>query len=97
MNMIKRVTRSVFSKSDVTENREKYLAMSSEEKRKLYKCKENFISLNKIKTWTEYSQENQIKEKQSKTVINLIVLFYYDYMFYYFRFRSESNPEYSLQ
>ena len=66
MEMIKRVTRGVFSRSMVPENREKNLAMSKEEKRNIYKCKENFITLNEIKTWPEYYHQNEIQEKQSK-------------------------------
>jgi hypothetical protein len=66
MELIKRITRGTCSKSMVLENREKYLAMNKDEKRKFYKCRENFISLNEIKTWPDYYQEYEIKEKQSK-------------------------------
>jgi hypothetical protein len=37
--------------------------MTFEEKRKLYKCKQNNITLDKIKTRPEYYKENNLAEK----------------------------------
>jgi len=74
MNMFKRVTRGTYSQSMISENREKFLTMKVDEKRKFYKCKENFIVLNKIKTWPEYYKENDIQEKQSIPIKKQIIL-----------------------
>jgi hypothetical protein len=45
------------------ENRVKYLQMSIEDKRKLYKCKEKYQTLEEIKNWPELSKELKSKVK----------------------------------
>lgn len=63
MDFFKRFTRGEYNKNLVAENREKSLSMTIEEKRKLYKCKQNYITIDKIKTWPEYYKENNLAEK----------------------------------
>ena len=70
MDFIKRLTRMSYSKSTIIENREKYLAMSLDEKRKLYNCKNDFITLDKIKTWPEYYQEHNLNAAESNKLLN---------------------------
>ncbi|XP_064604037.1 ADP-ribose glycohydrolase MACROD2-like [Liolophura sinensis] len=57
----RRVTREAVAKTD----REKYLKMSKEEKRKLYKCGSKYTSHEDIPTWPEYFMANQEKHRIS--------------------------------
>ncbi len=52
--------RGSISKYDPQE-RENYIKMPIEEKRKLYKCKLNFKTLENVKTWPEYCKENGLE------------------------------------
>lgn len=44
----------------VKETRQAYLDMPIEEKRKLYRCKKDFVTLDKISTWTEYFKSEKL-------------------------------------
>lgn len=45
----------------VGKNRKEWLAMSVEEKRDMYRCREDFVVLDDVPNWNEYYQENQKK------------------------------------
>ena len=48
---------------------EKYLAMNVEEKRKLYKCGDDYQTLNDVLTWEDYMKEHRDKLlKKSKDI-----------------------------
>ena len=58
------LTRNFFNNAlKVNENREKFLNMSIDEKRKYYSCKDNYITLNEIPTWDEYYKKAELAEK----------------------------------
>ncbi|RNA15312.1 O-acetyl-ADP-ribose deacetylase MACROD2-like [Brachionus plicatilis] len=46
---------------NVAKNRIKYLSMPLDEKRKLYKCKEKYITIEKLIKWPEYFEKNELK------------------------------------
>lgn len=52
------------------ENRVKYLQMSIEEKRKLYKCKGNYQTLEGIQQWPELSKQLKSKVKNESSKFN---------------------------
>jgi hypothetical protein len=64
------LTRNFFNSSNsalkVKENREKFLNMSKAEKRKHYSCKDKYVTLDEIPTWTEYFKKANLDEKKSK-------------------------------
>ncbi len=60
-------TRHFYATAGVPETRQIYLAKTLEEKRKLYRCKENYVQLKEIPTWPEFYQKNQIDLKNKKT------------------------------
>lgn len=61
VNKMQHFTRGEFSAfAEVEQNRQKFVNMPREEKRKLYKCKEKYITVDKILTWPEYAQKNKI-------------------------------------
>ena len=63
------LTRNFFNSAlKVKENREKFLNMSKEEKRKHYSCKDKYVTLDEIPTWTEYFKKANLDEKKSKRV-----------------------------
>lgn len=47
--------------------REEYLKKSVEEKRKLYRCGINYVTLSDIPTWTEYFEENLTEKGNQKS------------------------------
>jgi hypothetical protein len=49
-----------FLHESVAENRAASLSLSREEKRKLYRCKDEFIMLDQIQTWPEYFQAEKV-------------------------------------
>lgn len=57
------LTRGLFRNAEVQENRERFLNMPIEEKRKLYSCEENYITIDKIPTWTEYYRNQKLHLK----------------------------------
>lgn len=67
---IEHLTRQKYASEAVKLNREKYLNMPIEEKRKLYKCKANFIMLKDIPTWQEYYINEKLDKR--KCIINLL-------------------------
>ncbi len=60
------LTRGFFK---VKETRQAYLAMSNEEKRKLYKCKKDYVTLDKIPTWPEYFKNEKIYSYNSSNFL----------------------------
>lgn len=42
------------------EEKQKYLSLNLDDKRKLYKCKTGYKTLNNIPTWKEYATKNQL-------------------------------------
>lgn len=76
-------TRSAFSAKFVPQERETYLNMSVKEKRKLYKCKDNYVTINDIPTWPEYFNENlkrktlnyDVKQTVNETLNSKISIF----------------------
>ena len=47
----------------IHERRERFLGMSLEEKRKLYRCGEDYVTLNQIPTWPEFASGNRDSAK----------------------------------
>ena len=45
--------------------RERYIEMSIEEKRKHYKCKSNYTTLNEIETWPVYCKKRKLLESMN--------------------------------
>ena len=63
------LTRNFFNNAlKVKENREKFLNMDIDEKRKNYSCKNNYITLDNIPTWTEYYKKAKLDEKKGKKI-----------------------------
>ena len=71
MNILKmhnmHFTRNFFNNAiKAKENREKYLNMSFAEKRKLYSCRDKYVTLDKIPTWSDYFSKFKLDSKKSK-------------------------------
>lgn len=47
----------------VKTNRDKFIQMSVEEKRKLYRCKENYVTIDKIQIWPEFYNDYKSNKK----------------------------------
>jgi TATA box-binding protein-associated factor RNA polymerase I subunit A len=61
------VTRNFFNNvTKVKDNRDKYLQMTLEERRRNYACKDRYAPLDKIPTWVEYSRELDLKKTMKK-------------------------------
>lgn len=64
--MMSYFTRTIASEKQVSQTREAYINKSVKEKRQLYKCKNNFVTLDDIPTWPEYFNKN-LKGKALKS------------------------------
>lgn len=53
-------TRTMSYKKDFAIDKENYLKMPIEEKRKLYKCGSGYLTLDRIPSWDEYARQNNI-------------------------------------
>lgn len=59
------ITRLLHASKAVAETRQVYLNKSLEEKRKLYKCKKDYVTLDEIPTWSEYFRTQQVDSKSA--------------------------------
>lgn len=75
------LTRGTLSSELVKLERDKYINMSKEEKRKLYKCKNDYITLDEILTWPQFysdeklNDENTGEENETKNIKKLHLSF----------------------
>lgn len=67
--MMEYLTRKIYGSAVVPAAREDYLKKSVEEKRKLYRCGINYVTLSDIPTWTEYFEENGMKANQKSSAV----------------------------
>jgi hypothetical protein len=58
----------------VKETRQAYLAMPIEEKRKLYKCKNDYVPLDKIPTWDEYFKKEKLNSNNGSYYLLKIII-----------------------
>jgi hypothetical protein len=62
------LTRNGYATKAVPENRALYLNKTLEEKRKLYKCRENYVTLDQIPTWPQYYKTEKVYQKIGKFI-----------------------------
>jgi hypothetical protein len=73
------LTRLAYSSKSVPENRAIYLSITLEEKRKLYKCKDNYVTLDQIKAWPQYYENNKVFRKLGNNLFKLKICFYFNF------------------
>ena len=59
------LTRGTLSSELVKLERDKYTNMSKEEKRKLYKCKNDYITLDEILTWPQFYSDEKLNDENT--------------------------------
>lgn len=50
---------------DIDSERAKYLALTTEEKRKFYKCGDSYVTLDQIVTWPQYCLNNNLPKSKN--------------------------------
>lgn len=62
-------TRKLFNGfASVQETRQKYIDMKLDDKRKLYKCRKNYVTEQEILDWPEYAKINKLEPVSDGTV-----------------------------
>ena len=65
-SIMEHLTKLFYSTNNaVSKNRQIYLNKSVEEKRTLYRCKQNYVKLEEIPTWPEYCESEKVPQQQS--------------------------------
>ena len=59
------LTRGTLSSELVKLERDKYIKMSKEDKRKLYKCKNDYITLDEILTWPQFYSDQELNDENT--------------------------------
>ena len=67
------VTRLLYEQTVVTENRSESLARSLDEKRKLYRCRDDFVTLTQVLKWPEYFENVKFDVKKSNNGENKFI------------------------